>query len=98
VSTVPPIRREILVDAGPQTAFDVFTGGIGRWWPLAEHSVHGAGGTVAFTSGQLVERSASRRGAAGLRRRRARVGAGRVSAGPRSRSDYRGMTTDGPPG
>ena len=25
MSTVPPIRREILVDAGPQTAFDVFT-------------------------------------------------------------------------
>jgi len=48
-----------LVDAGPQTAFDVFTVGIGRWWPIADHSVHGAGGTVAFTSGQLVEQSAT---------------------------------------
>lgn len=59
MSTVPPIRREVLVDAGPEIAFDVFTEGIGRWWPLAEHSVHGAGGTVAFTGGQLVERSAT---------------------------------------
>jgi uncharacterized protein YciI len=59
VSTLPPIRREVLVDAGPQTAFDVFTAGIGRWWPLADLSVHGAGGTVAFTGGQLVEQSAT---------------------------------------
>jgi hypothetical protein len=34
VSTVPPIRREILVDADPAVAFEVFTAGIGRWWPL----------------------------------------------------------------
>jgi len=59
VSTLPPIRREVLVDAGPETAFDVFTAGIGRWWPVAGHSVHGAGGTVAFTGGQLMEQSAS---------------------------------------
>jgi uncharacterized protein YciI len=59
VSTVPPIRREVLVDAGPEAAFDVFTAGIGRWWPIAELSVHGAGGTVAFAGGQIVERSAS---------------------------------------
>ena len=36
VSTVPPIRREILVDADPDTAFEVFTAGLGQWWPLAE--------------------------------------------------------------
>jgi uncharacterized protein YciI len=59
VSTVPPIRREVLVDAGPEAAFDVFTAGIGRWWPIAELSVHGGGGTVAFTGGQIVERSAT---------------------------------------
>jgi hypothetical protein len=41
VSTVPPIRREILVDAGPAVAFEVFTAGIGQWWPVEEHSVHG---------------------------------------------------------
>lgn len=59
MSTVPPIRREVLVDAGPEVAFDVFTAGIGRWWPTAELSVHGAGGTVAFTGGQIVEQSAA---------------------------------------
>jgi uncharacterized protein YciI len=58
VSTVPPVRREILVDADPQTAFEVFTARIGRWWPLEEHGVYGASATVAFEDGRLVERSA----------------------------------------
>ena len=57
MSTVPPIRREVLVDADPTTAFDVFTAGIGRWWPIAELSVHGAGATVAFVDGHIVEHS-----------------------------------------
>ena len=58
MSTVPPIRREILVDADPAVAFEVFTAGIGQWWPVEEHSVHGKGGAVAFENGRLVERSA----------------------------------------
>jgi uncharacterized protein YciI len=61
VNTVPPIRREILVEADPAAAFEVFTGGIGRWWPL-----DGKDATVAFTEssmgsfagGQIIERSA----------------------------------------
>jgi uncharacterized protein YciI len=57
VSTVPPIRREILVDADPAAAFEVFTAGLGQWWPLEEFSVHGKGATVAFEDGQIVERS-----------------------------------------
>jgi uncharacterized protein YciI len=56
VSPVPPIRREILVAADPQTAFEVFTARIARWWPLAELSVYGAGAGVAFDGGQIVER------------------------------------------
>ncbi|HEY6278946.1 MAG TPA: SRPBCC domain-containing protein [Streptosporangiaceae bacterium] len=55
--SIAPIRRQILVDADPATAFEVFTAGISRWWPLASYSVHGAGGTVEFTGGQLVEHS-----------------------------------------
>ena len=35
----PPIRREILVNADPQTAFEVFTARLGRWWPVADKSV-----------------------------------------------------------
>jgi uncharacterized protein YciI len=58
VNTVPPIRREVLVDADPAVAFEVFTADIGRWWPLEEKSVYGKGTTVAFTNGQIVERSA----------------------------------------
>ncbi|MDQ2810321.1 MAG: SRPBCC domain-containing protein [Actinomycetota bacterium] len=60
MSMVPPIRREILVDADPATAFEVFTEHVGRWWPLAELSVYGDGdgATVAFAGGQIIERSA----------------------------------------
>ena len=46
MTAVPPIRREVLVDADPAAAFEVFTGGIGRWWPLDELSVHGGDATV----------------------------------------------------
>ena len=58
MSTVPPIRREALVDADPATAFEVFTERLGAWWPLAELSVYGADATVGFTDGQIIERSA----------------------------------------
>lgn len=57
--TLPPIRREIIVDADPDQAFRVFTDGIGRWWPVAEHSVFGAGSSVAFEDGVIVETSAA---------------------------------------
>ena len=43
MSSVPAIRREILVDAEPAVAFEVFTAGIGQWWPVEEHSVYGKG-------------------------------------------------------
>jgi uncharacterized protein YndB with AHSA1/START domain len=32
-----PVRRSILVDASPERAFNVFTAGIGRWWPRSHH-------------------------------------------------------------
>lgn len=28
-----PVRKSIFVDAAPTRAFEVFTAGIGRWWP-----------------------------------------------------------------
>jgi uncharacterized protein YciI len=56
---LPPIRREILVDADPATAFAAFTERISHWWPLEDLSVYGPGGTVGFADGQIVERSAS---------------------------------------
>ena len=55
---LPPIRREVLVEAGQEKAFEVFTARIGDWWPLATHSVHGAGGSVRLEGNDIVERSA----------------------------------------
>ena len=56
-----PVRREVVVAAPQATAYALFTAHIGSWWPLANHSVFGAGGTVAFEGEELVERSGSRR-------------------------------------
>src|SRR5271154_1929224 len=62
MTTVPPVHREIVVDADPAAAFEVFTAGIGRWWPLASHSVYETeSASVAFADGQIVERSADGR-------------------------------------
>ena len=47
-AAVPPLRREVIVAADRDLAFRVFTERIGAWWPLAEHSVHGADATVGF--------------------------------------------------
>jgi hypothetical protein len=56
MTTVPP------VDADPAAAFEVFTAGLGRWWPLASHSVYETGSaSVAFADGQILERSADGR-------------------------------------
>jgi uncharacterized protein YndB with AHSA1/START domain len=35
--TPAPVRKTVMVKAGAQKAFDVFTSGMGRWWP-ASHS------------------------------------------------------------
>jgi len=55
VSDVAPIRREVVVELAPDEAFALFTGRIGDWWPVGELSVFGAGATVAFAAGELVE-------------------------------------------
>lgn len=47
------------MNADPETAFEVFTDAIGRWWPLSDLSVHGGEATVAFEEGRIVERSAA---------------------------------------
>jgi uncharacterized protein YndB with AHSA1/START domain len=55
MSTLPPLRRQVVVPSGPETAFEVFTDRIGAWWPVERHSVFGAGATAAFRDGRLVE-------------------------------------------
>jgi uncharacterized protein YndB with AHSA1/START domain/uncharacterized protein YciI len=59
MSDLPPIRREVIVDADPSLAFEVFTAQIGAWWPLGEHSVHGDESSVAFVDGVIVETNPS---------------------------------------
>lgn len=53
---LPPLRREVIVRAPVGTAFAVFTGHIARWWPFGRFSVFGAGSSVAFEDGAIVER------------------------------------------
>jgi uncharacterized protein YndB with AHSA1/START domain len=36
--TIAPVRKSIRVSASPAHAFDVFTSGLGRWWPL-DHGI-----------------------------------------------------------
>ncbi|MDQ7905087.1 SRPBCC domain-containing protein [Phytohabitans sp. ZYX-F-186] len=56
MTALPPIRRQVVVPGTRDAAFAVFTGEIGLWWPIGRLSVYGAGGTVAFEDGRLVER------------------------------------------
>ena len=37
VITSTPVRRSLVVKASVEKAFDVFTAGIGRWWPASHH-------------------------------------------------------------
>jgi uncharacterized protein YndB with AHSA1/START domain len=49
------LHREVLVDAPPHVAFEVFTKRFGAWWPLEQSSVHGAGAAVAFVDDEIVK-------------------------------------------
>lgn len=59
-SAPPPLRREIVVRAPVETAFLLFTAHLSAWWPVASHSVLGAGASVAFEDGRIVERLGTR--------------------------------------
>ena len=37
MSSVPPVRKKIVVDSSREHAFKVFTEGIDRWWPREHH-------------------------------------------------------------
>jgi uncharacterized protein YndB with AHSA1/START domain/uncharacterized protein YciI len=52
---LPPLRRQVVVPAGPEVAFDVFTQRIGAWWPLDRFSVHGEKAGAEFRDGRLIE-------------------------------------------
>lgn len=52
-----PVTREVVVAAAPDRAFELFTGRIGAWWPLARFSVFEQDNDVAFEDGRIVERA-----------------------------------------
>jgi uncharacterized protein YndB with AHSA1/START domain/uncharacterized protein YciI len=56
MAQLPPIRRQLVVPAGAELAFTVFTEEIGSWWPVDRLSVYGAGASVAVRDGVVVER------------------------------------------
>jgi hypothetical protein len=37
IETIEPIRREIVVDVGPEQAFTLFTADMTSWWPSDHH-------------------------------------------------------------
>ena len=57
MTSFPPVRTDVLVGADQRNAFEVFTGDIGRWWPVAQLSVYGAGATVTMANDEIVEGS-----------------------------------------
>jgi uncharacterized protein YndB with AHSA1/START domain/uncharacterized protein YciI len=58
VAQIPPVRRQVVVCAGAEVAFAVFTDEIGSWWPVElGHSVFGAGAAVNVRDRQVVETS-----------------------------------------
>jgi hypothetical protein len=60
---LPPVVKAVEVRCSTDRAFELFTRGIGQWWPLATHSVYGdrsAGLRLeARLGGEIVETSAS---------------------------------------
>lgn len=55
MSDIPPIRREVLIELGVEEAFELFTDGIGTWWPLERLSVFAESSSVGFKDGRLIE-------------------------------------------
>ena len=55
MSTLAPVRRQILVNTTPLRAFEVWTAQLASWWPFASHSVYGEGSTATFIDGRLIE-------------------------------------------
>lgn len=56
---IEPVRKQLKVGLAVERAFELFTAGIGTWWPLATHSVgHEQAETCYFegwVGGRIVE-------------------------------------------
>ena len=40
-TSLEAVRKSLVVDCGPERAFEVFTREIGTWWPKHTHSIGG---------------------------------------------------------
>ena len=59
MNTVEAIQRDVTVSADPARAFQLFTAGIGSWWPKETHSL-AAGEEQAVRSVVFEERTGGR--------------------------------------
>lgn len=50
---IEPIRKRRQVPLQPDRAFDLFTAGMHRWWPLATHSIGGVATTGVRFEGRI---------------------------------------------
>jgi hypothetical protein len=57
--TIEPVRKQLKVGLPVEKAFQLFTTGIGKWWPLATHSVGEEQAETCFfeerSGGRIVE-------------------------------------------
>ena len=52
-TTIAPILKSVVVPVPPARAFAHFTEGLGRWWPLATHSIFGEQAETAVMEGRV---------------------------------------------
>ena len=56
---IEPVRKQLKVSLSAQQAFELFTAGIGKWWPLLTHSVGAEQAETCFfegwVDGRIVE-------------------------------------------
>src|SRR5690349_9601801 len=48
---IEPVRKQLKVSLSAQQAFELFTDGIGKWWPLLTHSVGEEQAETCFLEG-----------------------------------------------
>lgn len=48
---IEPVRKQLNVSLPVQQAFELFTAGMGKWWPLLTHSVGGEQASTCFLEG-----------------------------------------------
>ena len=51
--TIKPVRKHLKVSLSVERAFELFTAGIAKWWPLATHSVGKDQSESCFVEGQV---------------------------------------------